>query len=393
VELRGESGPLQHSAAVPSADDLICAVLRGESPSWPWPDVAGAAARFHSRCDLHGVNALLHTRLHSAPWPAGVLEVLRGKSVQLAMWELRHQQLLSEVLAKADHAGVQPVVLKGTALAYSLYADPAQRTRGDTDLLIPASARDAAESALTALGFQRGSGVSGELVSYQANYTKEADGNPHTIDLHWKINNSELLSKLFTYQELRSHAQPLHHLGANAFAPSPVYALLIACMHRSTHKENPYYVDGAAHLGGDRLIWLVDIELLCRALSGEEWRTLVALAREKGLRAVTLEGLEQARALLSSRHPDWVTSALAERGHREAPAEYLGGSKLRHQWMDFKALEGWPRRWRFTRELFFPSASYMRRKYPESTKSWMPWLYLRRAAEGLAKRLPRGNGH
>ena len=35
-------------------------------------------------------------------------------------------------------AGVEPVLIKGTALAYSLYPDAGLRTRADTDLIIPA---------------------------------------------------------------------------------------------------------------------------------------------------------------------------------------------------------------------------------------------------------------
>jgi hypothetical protein len=378
---------------VPSAEDLICAALRGENPPWPWPAGAQEETDFHRLCDLHGVNALLHDRARSCKWPAGVQAQLRDKSVQLAIWELRHQQVLTDTLKALEALGVQPILIKGTALAYSLYADPSLRTRADTDVLIPLGARELVESALTDLGFRRGLGVSGELVSYQASYTRQADGGAHTLDLHWKINNSELLSRLFTYEELRSRAQPLPRLDHRALAPSSADAMLIACMHLATHKENPYYVDGAAHFRGDRLIWLADLDLLSQALSDDEWRAVIALARAKGLRAVTLEGLAQARGLLSIRYPEWVASALAQAGEREPPADYLASGKLRQQSMDFFALEGWPRRWQLAREILFPSLSYMRSKYPESAATSMPWLYLRRAAQGLAKRVvPRGGG-
>jgi hypothetical protein len=384
---------LPHLAAAPPAEDLICAALRGENPAWPWPDGAQEEADFHRLCDLHGVNALLHDRARSCKWPSGVQAPLRDKSVQLAIWELRHQQVLTQAVEALKRIGVQPILVKGTALAYSLYADPSLRTRADTDVLIPLGAKEQVESALTEIGFQRSLGVSGELVSYQASFTRQADGAAHTLDLHWKINNSELLSTLFTYEELKSRAQSLPRLHEHTLAPSSADALLIACMHLATHKENPYYVDGAAHFGGDRLIWLADLDLLSQTLSDNEWRTVIALARAKGLRAVTLEGLAQARGRLATRYPEWVASALAERGEREPPAEYLAAGKLRQQSMDFLAVEGWPRRWQLAREILFPSPSYMRSKYPESAAAWMPWLYFRRAAQGLAKRVvTRGGG-
>jgi hypothetical protein len=55
--------------------------------------------------------------------------------------------------------------------------------------------------------------------------------------------------------------------------------------------------------------------------------------------------------------------------------------------MDFRALDGLRARLKFTRELLFPSEAYMRGKYPGSGSTAMPWLYLRRAASGVAKRL------
>lgn len=378
--------------AVQPADDLICAALRGEKPAWPWTEDAAAIANLYSRADLHGVCALLHSQLASSDWPPTVVQELRSRAIQLAMWELRHQQLLAQTLLALAAIGVEPILIKGTALAYSLYANPALRTRSDTDLLIPIDAKDRVHDALTSLGFERSLGVSGEFVSYQASYTRRIDdGGSHTLDLHWKINNSELLSRLFTYEELRHDAEPLLQLCPHALGASRVHALLLACMHRSTHKQNPYYVNDEPHHEADRLIWLYDIHLLAGQLNAREWDEFVRLATQKGLRAVSLEGMQHAQSRFHTAYPDAILNALGAPGAPEPAARYLDGGKLRQQWMDFRALGSLSQQQRFVGELLFPSATYMRSRYPVRQFDWLPWLYLRRAADGVVKRIIESN--
>lgn len=304
------------------------------------------------------------------------------------MWELRHQQVLAHSLTALHAIDVQPVLIKGTALAYSLYSNPVLRTRGDTDLIIPTDAKARVHAALTSIGFVRELTVSGEFVSYQASYTRQAtDGSSHILDLHWKINNSELLSRLFSYDELWCDAQPLPQLCQHALGASKIHALLIACMHRATHKQNPYYVAGVPHYDGNRLIWLYDIHLLAASLTEQEWTDFASLARQKGLRAVCLDGMQAARCRFHTADLDSVLADLAQPGTAEPLADYLAANKLRQQWLDFFALDSLADKLHFARELFFPPGNYMREKYPQPPSGWLPWLYLRRACEGLAKGL------
>ena len=306
------------------------------------------------------------------------------------MWELRHRAVLPEVLASLAAAGIKPVIFKGTALAYTLYPEGTLRSRGDTDFIIPPQTQAQVAGILNKLGFERGTGMSGESVAYQASFTRtESAGDSHTLDVHWRINNSELLSQLFTHDELLRHAQPLPQLGPDAYAAGATHALLIACMHRATHKHNPYYVDGVAYYSGDRLIWLYDIHLLASTLTAAQWDEFVSLAERKGLCGVCLEGMERARQCFHTAYPEPVLAALARAGKHGKVAVYLEAGPLRQQWMDFSALPGVTRKLRFLAETVFPPAGYMRQKYPEAHPDWLPWLYLRRAAGGVLKRLRR----
>jgi hypothetical protein len=122
-------------------------------------------------------------------------------------------------------------------------------------------------------------------------------------------------------------------------------------------------------------------------MTSYEWETFARLALHKGLRAVCLEGLDHAKACFHTSYPQPVMAALAQPGKAEPPARYLAGGPVRQQWMDFRALESTSHRARLVRELLLPSADYMRSKYRGARVGWLPWLYLRRAAGGIAKRL------
>ncbi len=260
------------------------------------------------------------------------------------MWELRHRALLKETLSQLATAGIQPVLFKGTALAYTLYPEDSLRSRGDTDLIIPPQTQPLVADTLSALGFERGCAVSGESISYQASFTRtEAAGDAHTLDVHWRINNSELLSRLFSHEELLQHAQAVPALGPDARAAGRVHALLLACMHRATHKHNPYYVDGVAYYSGDRLIWLYDIHLLAQSFPQPDWDEVVNMAQAKGLCAICLEGLARARTAFHTTPPESVLAALGRTGQTEIVARYFTSGPLRQHWMDFCAISRRPK--------------------------------------------------
>jgi hypothetical protein len=377
---------------VSSADALIRAALRGDAP--PWPDAAlgnEAIAVVLQRTDFHGVAPLLH-RVAPPCWPAAVAQSLRRYAVAQTLWELQHQPLLEAVLSALSTAGAQPVLLKGTALSAWLY-ESGTRTRADTDLLVAPAAKDAAHTALLALGWRPGTCVSGEFVSYQASYTRRApDGSLHALDLHWRLSNAELLSHVFTHAELHAQARDLPALGTAAVGTSTVHSLLFACLHRAVHRTAPYHVHGTVHREPDRLIWLMDIHRLANELAPGEWKHLLSLARTKGLVAVTREALAAAHAQLGTRIPDAVRAVLDEHQPLEPVHGYLQAGAWKQQWMDLAALPGWRARARLVGELLFPSPAYMRSKF-EGSPSPLAWLYLRRAAAGAFKRLRTKAAH
>lgn len=96
--------------------------------------------------------ALLHFKLKGTrAWealPQSLQQKIRAAAYNETAAEMLWEQEIEEVIDKLGGTHIQPLVFKGTALAYSLYAQPHLRSRSDTDLLF--AHRDAAEQAWAA---------------------------------------------------------------------------------------------------------------------------------------------------------------------------------------------------------------------------------------------------
>jgi hypothetical protein len=391
---------------------LICALLRGESPAWPAGLASsddGRIGAFLATARTHGVTPLLDARFvrsdgpssnlpggdgtsgsGTCGWPDAIRRACHDEALAQTAHELARGRELARVLAAFTAAGVAPLILKGAALAYSHYPSPALRPRGDTDILVPPAAATLSERVLRELGYTRGGGVSGDLVSYQAAWSRtDPIGQVHHVDVHWRISNSQILAKALTYDELAGRAQAVPALGPHARVPAPVDALLFACMHRAGHVNVPYDAVDETFIGGDRLIWLYDMHLLVGAMSVPELEDFVRRATAKRLKTICLDALERTRECFATPIPQAVLAGLQPAGIAEPSARYLTGRRGWQMLGDFLALDGWSTRLQWLKELGFPAPDYMHRKYSDATICWLPVLYARRAASGLRKALFR----
>jgi hypothetical protein len=349
------------------------------------------------RLQYHGVTMLLDRALSGAPegdsWPAVIRETCRDEARTQALLEMVRRAELARVLQAFADAGIEALLLKGTPLAYSHYDSPVLRPRGDTDVLVPLSFKSRAEEVLGNLGYSRFLGVRGDFISYQSLWSlTDRLGVAHDVDLHWRVHNSQVLARLLDYDELVTGATALPQLCAHAHALSPVHALLFACMHRSGHRNAPYYVGDIAYPASDRLIWVYDIHLLVSRMSEEELAEFAELAARKRMRTICLDGLTRSATCFGTRVPDSVMKILSQAGPVEPSARYCSGGP-RSQWVDdFLALGSIGARARWMGEMAFPPVDYMREKYGDAGGSWLPFLYVRRAFGGLWRLALSGGG-
>ena len=363
-------------------DHLICRVLRGEAAPWPDTDDPGLAQRFLDTSCREGLGPLLHHHLRLTPhwdsWPAAVREKLAGEArMQAAVDMLREGELVTALTALAN-IGVEALLLKGAALAYTHYPQPALRSRCDNDILISPAHREAATATLEALGYRRPNAVSGAHVSYQDCFQKRTGQVDHVIDLHWQVNNGQVFAQALTLDELRERSIPIQQLCAVARTLDPPHALLFACMHRAGHLG----VDGPE---GERLIWLYDIHLLASALSPPQWSEFASQCAAKNMRRISADALACAQRAFATPLPSDIVARLEEQPAPELSAKYLAADRRTVFRIDLEALPTWKDRIALVRELLLPPADYVLEKYGARSRWLLPWWYLRRAVEGARK--------
>jgi len=353
------------------AESALRALLRGDVSEWARD---ADESRFIALSRQHGIAPLLHANSERMRgWPARVREALRDEALRAAATEPFRLADLREVVEALAAAGVNALIVKGSALAVSLYASPDLRPRGDTDLLLDPAQLDAARGVFLRLGFHERINSGDELAFRQAAFVRhDAHGLEHLYDVHWAIANTPLFADVLRFDELRARAVALPRISPAARTIGDVDALLYACVHRIAH-----------HYGDDKLIWLADIVRLRERLSNDGLRRFWSLAAERSVVRVCVASIDLA-ADWFGRGPanadEFLDRATLDRD--EPTAQLLHpptrASLLGHE---LRAVGGWRARAQRLRQLSFPPRAYMRAQFGSAA----PWWYAYRAARGVAR--------
>ncbi|MCB1641134.1 MAG: nucleotidyltransferase family protein [Xanthomonadales bacterium] len=339
---------------------------------------------------IEGVQAQLWQRWRTLPslphWCSDLSAAVR----QRALWELSHGVAMAQVLDELDNARVDALVLKGTALAYAVYTDPAERARGDTDLLIAAVDRSRVDALLRGLGFTATIAIDDHSSEQtQLEYRRlDTTGALHCIDLHWAPLNTLVLDGVWACEDLRRRAKPIRALSASAKGLSRPDAYLHACLHWACNRHVPYRIEGTERVGGDRLIWLLDLQKLAQSLTPTQLDELTERARSLGVAGLCREATRSAQLAW----PDPTLQQLAEQ---------FRATKL--EWRSLALRGGWFRRglaeaaisarrgrllpW--LRSHLWRDAGHLRQRYPDAADSPLWRLQLRRWMDGIRARVNR----
>ncbi len=344
------------------------------------------AAFFLEQADKQDLKPLLFDRLSDCE----MLSVCPGK-IQRELRREAERQLLIEEARRSDYerllgvlgTKVRFLILKGTALAYSLYPKPFLRLRCDTDLLIEEKDRDRVDRLMKDLGYHQEPQIHGQYVMPQAIYSKEDSfGVEHVYDIHWKPFNPHEFSEEFSFEELTLNSMLIPALGPDVRALSYPYALLVAAIHRMAH-----------HYDDPRLLWLYDLHLLIENLSDREREMFFALSKEKHAGPLCARGLQLARDWFGTNISDVVLDNL-QQGDEQALARVSNFSKKpslgKMICLDLKALKGIRKKTAYLYEHLFPAPEYIRAKYELSFIWQVPFFYGIRWIGGLMKVLRAG---
>jgi hypothetical protein len=324
----------------------------------------------------HGVHLLIAASLdpseRAQPWADSLVRELRTAAV---FYE-RREAVLREALNVLGAAAVATLILKGAALAYTVYSAPYLRPRVDIDLLIARAALERAEGVLIADGWVRGVESDKELAAAQRHYTKSLGpraGVEH-LDLHWRVVNPVAFARALTFEELRSRAIPIPPLGPAARTLSTGDALVLACLHLSAH-----HLDNSVGDGAVPLVWLLDIHLLISRLDGIERRRFLDGATRRNMAAACRRALELTAERFASPAAAALIADLPEVVNARTDRPVTPMTLLR---ADLSALPSWRQRATLVREHLFPSMAYMRSKYPTWPVLFLPIASLHRIVVG-----------
>lgn len=335
--------------------------------------VAGVCTRAETR-QQHGVLELLHG---CAPelLPEQQLSAAALARRELLARELLHAQVLARLHERMVEAGLCGVLIKGEALARTLYPCAAVRPRHDIDLWVAPADRGPLEVLLRDLGARPQLAACGQWIQPEQLWRVPFGQAAIGIDLHWQFCSRPALLPALPLADVLERSTAWQLTESSTFGlrlPVLCDALLLACIHRRAH-----------HRDGERWIWLLDIALLWEQLDAKNREALVAQAVHGAVAALLADALRRVIVLLST-PPDPALLARLDEAARSEPARHLLAAPQQYSDLRFDVRYASGRRLAVLRDYLFPPAAYMRTRYADRSVQWLPWLYLRR----LLRRLP-----
>ena len=140
------------------------------------------------------VSPLLHLVLHDRAWvPAYVRSALRMDLFGVARKNLIGMNALTAILGALNDAGIRHILLKGAALALTLYKSEGLRPMSDIDLLVPHEDVPQTLSVLKSLGYTTWSPEiypGANQIIYSELSLQAVDREYPNLDLHWCLINT-----------------------------------------------------------------------------------------------------------------------------------------------------------------------------------------------------------
>ena len=297
-------------------EQIFAAVLNRRPVRWPSPlldgDIVALACR---RVAFHGIAMqLVNAGCDQLGWPGELIESIHGEARLQALWEATHRSCLGEVFDDFAAAGVRSLVLKGTALAYSVWDSPADRRRGDTDLFISPADVGPARAILEAAGWQVG-----RRFVFQEVWTRDTGaGFAHVIDLHWRVRDGFTEPAAIAFEACFERSMSLPRLHPTARATDLATTMLNCALNHASHRIYGYAgagtsTDRQVHLGG-----MLDTDRLARQLDERDWQQLLVLTDQTGAARAVTSAVELARSWFDSPVPAPMAAALAVMADQQA---------------------------------------------------------------------------
>jgi Uncharacterised nucleotidyltransferase len=224
----------------------------------------------------------------------GVPDPIRTELERIFTVNALRNELLAEELARIvrilGDAGLPVIMLKGIALAESLYGDSSLRTHADIDILVPPNRFRESSELLVASGY-RAESTEPPLLDLLARYGKDCtltreDGmHTYLLELHCGLVWGGPLERPLL-NEVWSDARAVTFRGIPALALSDDWQFLYLAEHAARH-------------GPPSLKWLLDLDRLCR-VQAIKWAEVSTKARRLGWEDAVVSSLTTCASLFGT---------------------------------------------------------------------------------------------
>lgn len=200
--------------------------------------------RLIERACQHGIEPLLYYNLQRLGVPSAVpraaIEVLRRAYYSNAARNALLYKELHQALSALRETGSAVIVLKGAALAETVYPNRALRPMSDIDLLVRKEEVSRAEAKLSAMGYVFQEHPKGEAwlreQYYHSVFVKDAITSTEIhLEIHWHLERPSRPFQI-NIDGLWDRAVPATIAGVETLVLSPEDLLLHLCLHTCKHK-------------------------------------------------------------------------------------------------------------------------------------------------------------
>ena len=297
---------------------------------------------------------------------AGDQEELVRHHSNAMLWALALERELVLVTGMFEEAGIGSIVLKGPAVANTVYPDPAWRPFGDLDLLVEASDLAPAVELLEAQGFVRR--LPEPRAGFDARFGKGVELRNATridVDLHRTL----ALGSFGVWLDTRVlfERTDVFALGGRAFRKLDAEALLLhAALHATLGSRNP------------RLLALRDVAQISES-ARPDWEAVGELGRSWHAQVVVAAALRAASSQLRWPIPPEAEPLLGRRvsrRERRALSAYSRGSQRSDAMAlgSLRTIRGVRAKAAYARAMLLPSREFLAARASERAEG----SYLRR---------------
>ena len=367
------------------SDDLlfyVLSLLKDETPVLPDASISEWGELLLA-LKSHWIIPLLYWKLGHMPSelhpPAEITSQMRHSFMWARARCFQMERQLRVIIEAFNEAGICVLVLKGPALARTVYLDPATRPSGDLDLLVLPDHVIKARNILEGLGYQcletrfetfRDVHCDEEFIH------KKDPKNNLNVEMHWALSMFSSSKWKVDINEIFSRSVKIETPGLSIKILHPVDNLIHASLHMLI-----------GHSHDLRLIWIYDCALLADHITvTNNWEMLVNKSESDGTHIILEMSLKMAQLWFNLKIPTQFNNLLQM-------SETSDINDI--AWSD-------PIQWRsdqiakFTFKLFlsnnlspgkkvlqlfhiiFPHPDIVRMKYPTSHSCLLPLSYIRR---------------